>query len=75
MRKSFSLFAISILGILDLIISFITLTAFKPLHHHNYIVNKQTKSEWMKLILLIQRFYAVVFLKIDHKKITLLTLL
>ncbi|WP_424526277.1 spiroplasma phage ORF1-like family protein [Spiroplasma endosymbiont of Glossina fuscipes fuscipes] len=42
MRKSLSLFAISILGILRLIIPFITLTAFKPLHQQNYTVNQQT---------------------------------
>ncbi|QCO24497.1 Spiroplasmavirus-related protein [Spiroplasma melliferum] len=42
MRKSLSLFAISILGILGLIIPFITLTAFKPLNQQNYTVNQQT---------------------------------
>ncbi|MBW3057629.1 MAG: DUF3688 domain-containing protein [Spiroplasma poulsonii] len=42
MKKSLSLFAISILGILGLIIPFITLTAFKPLNHQNYTVNQQT---------------------------------
>ncbi|WP_424525989.1 spiroplasma phage ORF1-like family protein [Spiroplasma endosymbiont of Glossina fuscipes fuscipes] len=42
MRKSLSLFAISILGILGLIIPFITLTAFKPLYQQNYIVKQQT---------------------------------
>ncbi len=45
MRKSLTLFAISILGILGilgLIIPFITLTAFKPLHQQNYTVNQQT---------------------------------
>lgn len=39
MKKSLSLFAISILGILGLIIPFITLTAFKPLNQQNYTVN------------------------------------
>ncbi len=42
MRKSLTLFAISILGILGLIIPFITLTAFKPLHQQNYTVNQKT---------------------------------
>ncbi len=42
MRKSLSLFAIFILSILGLIIPFITLTAFKPLHQQNYTVNQQT---------------------------------
>ncbi|WP_425380523.1 spiroplasma phage ORF1-like family protein [Spiroplasma endosymbiont of Stenodema calcarata] len=42
MRKSLSLFVISILGILGLIIPFITLTAFKPLNQQNYTVNQQT---------------------------------
>ncbi|WP_424525633.1 spiroplasma phage ORF1-like family protein [Spiroplasma endosymbiont of Glossina fuscipes fuscipes] len=42
MKKSLSLFAISILGILGLIIPFITLTAFKPLNQQNYTVNQQT---------------------------------
>ncbi|QCO24381.1 Spiroplasmavirus-related protein [Spiroplasma melliferum] len=41
MRKSLSLFAISILGILGLIIPFITLTAFKPLNQQNYNVKQQ----------------------------------
>ncbi len=40
MRKSLTLFAISILGILSLVIPFITLTAFKPLHQQNYTVNQ-----------------------------------
>ncbi len=41
MRKSLSLFAISILGILSLVIPFITLTAFKPLNQQNYNIEQQ----------------------------------
>ncbi len=41
MKKSLSLFAISILGILGLIIPFITLTAFKPSNQQTYNIEQQ----------------------------------
>ncbi|KAI93099.1 Spiroplasmavirus-related protein [Spiroplasma melliferum] len=41
MKKSLSLFAVGILGILGLIIPLITLTAFKPLNQQNYTVKQQ----------------------------------
>ncbi len=40
MRKSFSLFSIFILGILSLVIPFITLTAFKPSNQQTYNIKQ-----------------------------------
>ncbi|AXF95622.1 spiroplasma plectrovirus-related protein [Spiroplasma phoeniceum P40] len=75
MRKLLSLFAIFILSFLGLIIPFITLTAFRPLNEEQYTLKQKSIvliKVLMKLILLIQCFYAVVFLKIGRKQIILL---
>ncbi|AXF95305.1 spiroplasma plectrovirus-related protein [Spiroplasma phoeniceum P40] len=74
MKKSLSLFAIFILTFLGLVISFITLTAFRPLNEEQYTLKQEILlvKVLMKLILLIQCFYAVVFLKIGRKQIILL---
>ncbi|KAI92344.1 spiroplasma phage ORF1-like family protein [Spiroplasma melliferum] len=42
MKKTISLFSIFILGILSLVIPFITLTAFKPLNQQSYNVKQQS---------------------------------
>ncbi len=61
MRKSLSLFAIFILGILGLIIPFITLTAFKPLHQQNYTVNQQitgmNETDFINTMFLCSSFF------------------
>jgi len=41
MKKTISLFSIFILGILSLVIPFITLTAFKPLNQQTYNIEQQ----------------------------------
>ncbi|AXF96808.1 spiroplasma plectrovirus-related protein [Spiroplasma phoeniceum P40] len=76
MKKSLSLFAIFILSFLGLVIPLITLTAFRPLNGEHYTLKQENNivliKVLMKLILLIQCFYAVVFLKIGRKQIILL---
>ncbi|AXF97136.1 spiroplasma plectrovirus-related protein [Spiroplasma phoeniceum P40] len=75
MKKSLSLFAVFILIFLGLVIPFITLTAFRPLNEEQYTLKQERVvliKVLMKLILLIQCFYAVVFLKIGRKQIILL---
>ncbi|APE74944.1 plectrovirus-related protein [Spiroplasma citri] len=75
MKKSLSLFAIFILSFLGLVIPFITLTAFRPLNEEHYTLKQEELllvKVLMKLILLIQCFYAVVFLKIGRRQIILL---
>ncbi|WFH00269.1 hypothetical protein M1771_09920 [Spiroplasma citri] len=74
MKKSLSLFAIFILTFLGLVIPFITLTAFRPLNEEHYTLKQENnthkginETDFINTI-----FYAVVFLKIGRKQITLL---
>ncbi len=73
MKKSLSLFAVGILGILGLVIPFITLTAFKPLNQQNYTINHiQQASGINETDFINTLFLRSGFLKIGQKQITLL---